>query len=291
MKAIGFIGAGRVATALAIGLSQHGYTVAAVSSRSFKSAQSLAATVPGCRSYPDAQSVSDNTDFIFITTPDGAIAAVASSVKWHAGQYVVHCSGADTVAPLEAAKKDGAITGVFHPLQTFSSPEQAIRNIPGTTFAIEAAGPLLDKLKEMATALGGKWIEIKTGDKVLYHASAVFACNYFVTLVKMATDLWQAFGISREQAIAALMPLLRGTLNNIEATGLPQCLTGPIARGDTGTIEKHLAALNIKAPGLLSAYRELGLQTIPIAIEKGGIDAGKAGELTAILTPERKPIC
>jgi len=112
-----------------------------------------------------------------------------------------------------------------------------------------------------------------------------------VTLAKVATDLWQAFGIPREQAIAALMPLLRGTLNNLEAIGLPQCLTGPIARGDAGTIKKHLAALETKATGLLPVYRELGLQTIPIAIEKGGIDTDKARELTSILTQERKPSC
>ena len=80
------------------------------------------------------------------------------------------------------------------------------------------------------------------------------------------------------------MPLLRGTLNNIENVGLPNCLTGPIARGDLGTIRKHLAALEKSAPALLSTYRELGLQTIPIAVDKGKIDAGKAEELKRLLT-------
>ena len=292
MNGIGFIGAGTVATALAISLSNQGYRTVAVSSITFRSAEKLAASVPGCRAFPDNQDVADSADFVFITTPDSAIAPVALSLKWRPGQYVLHCSGADTTALLEPARNAGASTGVFHPLQTFAAAGQAVRNIPGTTFAIEAPEPLLGVLKDMAVALDGHWVDIKASDKVAYHAAAVFACNYLVTLVKMATDLWQGFGVSREQAVTALMPLLRGTLNNIENIGLPRCLTGPIARGDTGTIEKHLAVLGTQAPGLLSSYRELGLQTISIALEKGGINTGTAGRLQSILKQdERKPGC
>ncbi|MDD5039194.1 MAG: DUF2520 domain-containing protein, partial [Dehalococcoidales bacterium] len=138
-------------------------------------------------------------------------------------------------------------------------------------------------LKEMAGALDGNWIELAAGNKVVYHAAAVIACNYLVTLVKLATDLWQTFNISTQEATKALMPLLRGTLNNIESVGIPQCLTGPIARGDIGTINKHLDALEKAAPTLLPAYRELGLQTIPIALAKGRINRQQAEELQAIL--------
>ncbi len=117
----------------------------------------------------------------------------------------------------------------------------------------------------------------------MYHAAAVIACNYLVTLVKLATDLWQTFGISTQQATQALLPLLRGTINNIDTVGIPRCLTGPIARGDTGTVGKHLAALQKIAPTVLSAYRELGLHTIPIALGKGRINQQQAQELQAIL--------
>jgi len=82
-------------------------------------------------------------------------------------------------------------------------------------------------LKKIAEDLGGYSIELKAADKVLYHASAVIACNYLVTLVKLSTDLWQTFGVPREAAVRALMPLLKGTLNNIEKVGIPNCLTGP----------------------------------------------------------------
>jgi predicted short-subunit dehydrogenase-like oxidoreductase (DUF2520 family) len=135
----------------------------------------------------------------------------------------------------------------------------------------------------MATTLDGHWIELKANDKVVYHAAAVIACNYLVTLVKLATDLWQSFNIPQSQAAQALLPLIRGTIHNIDTVGIPQCLTGPIARGDIETIKKHLDALQKVAPALLSTYQELGLQTIPVALAKGRINQHQAEELQAIL--------
>jgi predicted short-subunit dehydrogenase-like oxidoreductase (DUF2520 family) len=227
--------------------------------------------------------VADNADIVFITTPDDVIAPVAARVRWRQGQSVVHCSGADSADILSSASKAGALTGVLHPLQTFAGPEQQI--LPGTTFALEAEEPLLTVLKKMATGLGGRWIELEAGDRVIYHAAAVFACNYLVTLVKLSADLWRSFAVPGEQAIAALLPLLRGTINNIDAMGIPDALTGPIARGDSGTIIKHLDALGRVAPEMVPTYRELGLKTIHIALDKGGINETQADKLRAILAP------
>lgn len=283
MLKLGFIGAGTVGTALAVRLNTKGYQVAAVSSRSQASAEKLAEAVGGCPVFNRGQGVADGADLVFITTPDDDIAQVASEIEWHAGQSVVHCSGADSVDILEPAKGAGAHVGAFHPLQTFASIKQAIDNIPGSTFTLEAEEPLLSTLKEMATALDGQWVELKAGDKVIYHAAAVITCNYLVTMVKLATDLWQNFAVPPPQAIQALLPLLKGTINNIATVGIPQCLTGPIARGDTGTIKKHLDALSEAAPAAIPAYRELGLQTIPIALAKGKLSQDKAQELKSIL--------
>lgn len=283
MITIGFIGAGTVGTALAARLSSQGYSVVAVASRSRASADKLAQRVAGCQVYDNAQAVADVVDFVFITTPDAAIPEVAGLVYWHKGQYVVHCSGADSTASLDAARQLGASVGVIHPLQTFAGVDQAIQNLPGSTFALEAAEPLLGMLKEMATALGGYWIVLKANDKIVYHAAAVMACNYLVTLVKLATDMWQTFGVPPEQAIRAMMPLIKGTINNIETLGIPQCLTGPIARGDAGTVHKHLHALEKVAPDILSTYRELGLKTIPIALAKGKLNKEQAAQLAALL--------
>ncbi len=283
MLKLGFIGAGTVGTILSVKLSSKGYQVVSVSSQSQTSAINLAQAISSCRAFNNNQDVADTAELIFITTPDDAIAPVASQIRWHNGQSVVHCSGADSTDILEPARKSGAQVGVFHPLQTFASGIQAIENIPGSTFALEAEEPLLNTLKEMANALDGNWVELKAGDKVIYHAAAVIACNYIVTLAKLAGDLWQTFNVSPHQATQALLPLLRGTINNIDTVGIPRCLTGPIARGDTGTVKKHLKALQEKAPAILSTYRELGLQTIPIALAKGKINQDKAEELEAIL--------
>jgi predicted short-subunit dehydrogenase-like oxidoreductase (DUF2520 family) len=283
MLKLGFIGAGTVGTALAVLLRSKGYQVVGVSSRSRDSAENLAKAVDGCPVLKNNQEVVDTADFVFITTPDDAIAGVASQTKWHNRQSAVHCSGADSTDILEPARESGAMVGSFHPLQTFAGVKQAIENIPGSTFAVEAGEPLLSTLKDMATALSCRAIELQASDKVAYHAAAVFACNYLVTLVKLSTDLWQTFSIPPDQATRALLPLIRGTLHNIDTMGIPQCLTGPIARGDTGTIKKHLEALQKKAPALLSPYKELGLQTIPIALAKGRINKQQASELEAIL--------
>ena len=283
MLKLGFIGTGTVGTALAVRLNSEGYQVVAVSSRSRASAENLTQVISNCRIFDNSQDVADIAELVFITTPDDAIAKVVSQLKWHVGQSVVHCSGADSTEILQPARESGAHVGVFHPLQTFASAKQAMGNIPGSTFAVEAEEPLLNILKDMAAALDGHWIELKASDKVIYHVAAVMACNYVVTLVKLAADLWQTFSIPPQQATQALLPLLRGTISNIEAIGIPQCLTGPIARGDTGTIKKHLEALQKSAPAILPTYRELGLQTISIALAKGRINQHQAKELEAVL--------
>jgi predicted short-subunit dehydrogenase-like oxidoreductase (DUF2520 family) len=280
---IGIIGAGTVGTALAIRLSRKGYSVNAVTSRSPSSAHRLVQMCGSGQAYPDLQSVADNAGFIFITTPDDVIPVVVDQVRWHKDQFVVHCSGADSLDVLEPARIVGARVGSFHPLQTFASIHKAVENLPGSTFALEAEGDLLEILKEMAVALEGRWIKLGAGDKASYHAAAVMTSNYLVTLIKLASDLWESFGIPRDQAIQALMPLLKGTVNNLQDLGIPNALTGPIARGDTGTIRIHLAALQDHSPAVLPAYCELGLQTIPVALAKGKITPGQASEIEDIL--------
>ena len=292
MVKIGFIGAGTVGTALAVRLSQKGCPVVAVSSRSLSSAQELAKLVANCQICHTAQEVADAAELVFVTTPDDVIFKVAAGVQWHAGQDVIHCSGAHSVDILESVKRFRASVGSFHPLQTFASVTQAIENLPGSTFALEAEEPLLSKLKEFASLLNGNWVELKPGDKVLYHAAAVFVSNYLVTLVKLALDLWQDLGVSPKEATIALLPLLKGTINNISNVGLPGCLTGPISRGDLSTISKHLSTLGDKDSSLLTTYKELGLQTIPIALAKGKIDKHRAEELKTLLShPEPFACC
>ena len=288
MLKAGFIGAGTTGTALGVRLSQKGCPVVAISSRTLSSAQKLAGLVSNCQVCHMPQGVVDAAELVFITTPDDVVAQVCSEVQWRERQSVVHCSGAHSVDILEPARKLGAAVGSFHPLQTLADVDQAIKNLLGSTFALEAGEPLLSTLKELTLLLNGNWVELKPGDKVLYHAAAVFACNYLVTLVKLALDLWRDFGVSSKEATRALLPLLNGTMNNIENIGIPDCLTGPVDRGDSGTIVRHLNALEAGNPSLLTTYKELGLQTIPIALAKGKLNEQKAEEMKALLSLKSK---
>lgn len=283
----GFIGAGKVGSAMAVGLSRLEYQISAVCSRSFASANRLSALLPDCHACQQPQEVADACDMVFITTPDDAIPNIAAQIHWRRGQYVLHCSGTLSLDVLEPARRKGAATGSLHPLQSFASIDQAVNNLPGSTFALEGREPLLSLLKQIVPLLGGRAIVLKAGDKALYHAAAVFTSNYTVTLLGMAAKLWEAFGIPQAEAVPALLPLLRGTVNNIESIGLPACLTGPVARGDLDTIRKNLEGIAASCPSLLSAYKEMGRQTIPIAIASGSIDKEKAGMLRSILDGEQ----
>jgi predicted short-subunit dehydrogenase-like oxidoreductase (DUF2520 family) len=280
---VGFIGAGRVATALAEGLSTARYPVVAVAGRSLSSAEALARRLPSCRACDSPQEVVDAAGLVFITTPDEAVHAVCESLTWREGVSVVHTSGVETREALSSAERQGAATASFHPLQTFASVDGAASKLPGTVFGVEAEGPLRERLFAIASDLGGAAITLSAEDKALYHAAAVMASNYVVTLAKLSTDLWLRLGYVRPAALQALLPLLRGAVDNLEALGLPAALTGPIARGDVETVRRHLAALSQAAPELLPTYRDLALQTLPVALAKGGLADGPARQLRSLL--------
>ena len=280
---LGFIGAGRVAKALAWGLAGSGHSVVAAASRSMDSAGQLAARIAGCRASTVAQDVVDGADLVFITVPDDAIAAVAASVMWRRGMAVVHCSGATEVATLEPAARSGAAIGGFHPLQLFADPEVALAGLPGCTIGIEADGQLAAQLEALAAALGCRTIRLPPGCRVRYHAAAHYAAGFVITLLKQATDLWQDFGVEREDAIRALLPLLRGTAASVERSGLAQGLAGTYSRGDIGTLEKHLAELSRVGPDVLRLYCDLALRSIPLGLERGGYDEKRAEAMRVLL--------
>lgn len=268
MQTLGFIGAGTVGSALAVGLAGKGYPVSGIASRTSQSANRLCRKIPSAQICLNPQQVADTADIIFITTPDDAIAEVCRSISWHPGQYIIHCSGAYSAELLQTAHGFGAHTGVLHPLQSFSLQADPVENLRGITYALEGDDQTLPVLKDMVKVLGGEWIILKPSDKLSYHLAAVMASNYLVTLMKMAAGLWQTFGVPEDKAVRSLMPLVRGTLSNIEKAGITNALSGPIARGDYGTVLKHLANLENTAPELLPVYKELGSQTVKIALDK-----------------------
>ena len=261
---IAFIGAGRVAGMLAPAFAGIGYPVPAVASRSLESAERVASLVPGCRAV-FAQDAADAAEVVFVTTSDGAIGEVASSVSWRAGQGVVHCSGALTCAPLAPARAAGASVGSWHPFQTFGG-ETALA---GVTFGIEAEGDLLAFLERLASEVGGHPLRVPAEARALYHAASVFSCGYLATLLGEARTLWTRAGLPPEQALRAIAHIARSTVANVERTGAAPALTGPTSRGDAGTVRLHLDAVRDAAPELLPLYREISLRSVELAREAG----------------------
>jgi predicted short-subunit dehydrogenase-like oxidoreductase (DUF2520 family) len=182
---------------------------------------------------------------------------------------------------LSAAAKAGAAIGAFHPLAAFATPDAALPD--GITFAIEATPPLYALLWQMALDLGGRPFNLAPDDKTLYHAAAVIASNYTVTLAALATELFERLGATPEQGLHALLPLMRTTLDNLERQGLPDALTGPLVRGDVGTVWRHIQALDRTAPHIGGLYRCLAQGTLPLA-QRRGLTGSAAGELQDTIT-------
>lgn len=279
---VGFIGAGRLGKALAWSLASRGLTVAAVASQRAGSAQALAGRIQRC-SVLSPQAVADACDLVFVTTPDAAIAATVAGCRWRDGVAVVHCSGVTEVDALDAARRDGALTGGFHPMQTFGDPEAAARSLPGCTITIEAPEPLDATLVELADRLQCRVNRLPPGSRARYHAAAGYTSQFINVLFADAAALWSTWGATEAQAVAALLPLARGTLEAIAGAGIARGMPGPVSRGDLGSIEKHLRALAPMDVERLERYRVLCAATVGIAQKAGGIDEALALQFKKLL--------
>ena len=279
---IGFIGAGRLGTALAWSFAQRGLRVVAVASMLPADAERLAAPIPGC-AVKEGQQVVDGCDLVFVTTPDGAIADTAAQFRWRPGMAAVHCSGVTDVAALDHAAREGAMTGGFHPMQTFGDPAAAVRSLPGCTITIEAPEPLNTALVAIAQRLECRINRLPPGMRGRYHAAAGYTSQFINALFAEAATIWQSWGATEEDAVRALLPLARGTLASIESAGLANGMPGPVSRGDVGSIEKHVAALTPLGPQVMEFYRVVCDRTIPLGMERGAIDDAAAARLREIL--------
>jgi len=291
-KTFAIIGAGRVGSAVGFLLKRAGYAVTAVAARSPASAKKAADFIGSGEPTTDAVKAASKTDIVFITTPDGAIKnicdRIASGGGFKAGSLVVHMSGAHSLDLLEAARTAGAYRAVLHPLQSLASREQGIKTLPGSYFRIETDPEAQVIAGEIVTALGGielvmpKWSPDKDS-AALYHAGAVAVSNYFVALVDYGLKFYQALGAEKKEALKAVLPLIQGTLHNIETLGIPDALTGPIMRGDAQTVRDHLHAMQKRTPELVSLYRELARQTVSTARDQGSINQKTAEELMRLV--------
>ncbi len=219
---------------------------------------------------------------VMLSVPDDAISAVATqfAALANAGTHAyVHACGAYGPVLLQPLAQAGAATGAFHILQSFPAQGGASR-VAGSWCAIDAPPGLHEKLFALATALGTHPFSLPEGARAAYHAAAVVASNALVALQGLAQQVATHGGIQPDEAASMLMPLVRGTLANVEARGPAAALTGPVARGDAETLRRHLAAMGNEAAAGYRAALEL---TIRFALDADRISAIQAAALRAAL--------
>jgi predicted short-subunit dehydrogenase-like oxidoreductase (DUF2520 family) len=279
------IGLGKVGTAIGHLLKSSGHKITAVSDAS---AFALKKALPytGGRSFLDPKKAVAQADSILISTPDDFIRSACEAIaspELVRNKFVFHVSGAGGLDLLSAANKAGAVTASIHPLQSFSSISNAIKSIPGSFFGVTAGKRAKKQALTIVRDLGGIPLLVSDAQKPLYHAAACIASNYLVSLLNVVESLYESVGISRTKARRAYLPLIYGTLKNIEASGCVQALTGPIARGDAGTIQKHTKAIKAAHPRYAALYSTLGKLTADIAREKGTLSAAQAKIINQLL--------
>ena len=286
-KSVSIIGAGVVGQAVGRILRERGYEIRGVVSRSISKAEKAAAFIGAGEPGTDPAKGASGADWVFITTPDKAIRdtckRIAEGGGFTKGSLAIHMSGALGSKVLDPARKAGALALSIHPMQSLASSEQAVRNLPGSYFSIEGDAEAIPDGKEIVEALGGLLVMIPGEKKALYHAGAAVASNYLVAVLDFAVMIYEALGMRRDEAVKAVMPLVRGTVNNVERVGVPDALTGPIARGDVETVAGHIEAIEKYLPEMLPLYKALGRHTVSVGIAKGSLAGDDAEALMNIL--------
>ncbi len=288
-KRFAVIGCGRAGMAFAYRLTAAGYTPAGFASRSMESARRVG-RISGfsgkITNKPD-DAVAE-AGIVLITTPDAAIRQTAQELA-RTGSFrrecaAFHASGALSSSELSALAEKGVSTGSIHPLQSFPAGIPEKNPFEGIMIGIEGDQQAIETARQVAIDLGGTPFSIETEGKMRYHAAAVVASNYLVTLMKTALDLLQASGVPSESRFAVLKPLIGGTLSNIENAGTVDALTGPIVRGDTDIVRAHVAAIETHNPEMVSLYKMMGRHTVDIAFGRHSISDNVRRELIDILS-------
>jgi predicted short-subunit dehydrogenase-like oxidoreductase (DUF2520 family) len=280
---IGIIGAGAVGTALGAALSRAGWPVVAVASRDEGRRERFRALVPGVRAFAEAAALLDDAELVLLTVPDDAIERLAGELRLYGGQALVHTSGVLGAEVLEPARAAGTQVGSFHPLVAFADTERAIAALRGATLAVEGDDQLAGLLADMAEAVGATAVRLQPGSKAAYHAAAVLAAGGFVALLDAIAELGRSAGLDEAGSLAVYGNLIEQTLGNARALGIRAALTGPMTRGDVGTLERHLAALARFAPDALPLYRAAAEREIALAEARGSLAPHAAESMRHLL--------
>lgn len=267
---IGFVGAGKVGCSLGRYLAQE-HDLIGYASKSYPSAQT-AAELTGSKAFDNAADLFRECDALFITTPDGQIVPTWNELKSDEaipleGKLICHCSGALPSTELTECHDKGAFAYSVHPLFAISSKTVPIEELQKAFFAIEGDEEKIDVALSLIKPLGNPYQVIDTKEKARYHAAAAMASNHVVALYRIACDELVRCGFEPKSAEKALAPLFLGNAKHIAEEGTVNALTGPAERGDTATIEKHLACLDGETREI---YRLLNNMLLQIAAEKHG---------------------
>ena len=265
-RTIAIAGTGRIAKAIRVLLSRSGIRIAAVAGRQ------TPVSIGQLPRYANHILIAVSDDSI----PQVAAELAASGLR---DSTIVHTSAAAGPEALAILRTTGNSIGVLHPLQTVPTAERGIETLPGATYAVAGDERATAWSRELVRLLGGNAIAVDPLRWGLYHAAAVMACNYQVTLVDAALELMEIAGIKRDQARSALAPILRTTTENILLQGPEAALTGPIRRGDIGTITAHLEALKAASLETRRLYVAAGLRTIAVT----ALPAAAANALANVL--------
>ncbi|MEU7843081.1 Rossmann-like and DUF2520 domain-containing protein [Micromonospora sp. NPDC049114] len=281
---VGVVGAGRVGAVLGAALAAAGHRVVAVAGDSGTSRARLALLLPEVPRRPVTAVARAAADLLLIAVPDDALAAVVADLvdrgALHPGQVVAHTSGAHGLAVLAPAAAVGARPLALHPAMTFTGTPDDLPRLSGISYGVTAPADLRPLAARLVADLGGVPEWVAEGDRPLYHAALAHGANHLVTLVNEATDRLRDAGVARPEKVLA--PLLRAALENALRLG-DDALTGPVSRGDAGTVERHLARLAATAPESVPAYLALARRTADRAIAAGRLRPVDAQPLLGVL--------
>lgn len=284
---VGVIGPGRAGVGLALALAQAGYTVRLHGRRTKRVPAPLTLTVGDGDAPPAWVS---QAGVVILAVRDDGIRPLAESLAQARAigpeQVVLHLSGVQGQEALGPLVTSQAALGSLHPLQTIAEPDRAPARLKGAWAAVEGMPRAVETGERLAEDLGMRPFRIATKAKPIYHAGAVFASNYLVVVEAVAQRLLRHAGLSDADAWAALRPLVEGTLENLSHAEPKDALTGPVARGDTATIVRHIESLAVDDGKL---YRALGRAALELA-QKRGMDEATAERVAAALATDLPPV-
>ncbi|GLT16859.1 hypothetical protein GCM10007938_06360 [Vibrio zhanjiangensis] len=215
----------------------------------------------------------EQADLYMITTADGVLSEVCDHMldvhNFKQGSVIFHCSGVAPSSLFKRAQKYGCHIASVHPVKSFADPAIAVSDFEGTFCAVEGDKKALDILEECFQSIGGQIFTINTNKKALYHGATVMACNNLVALIEAAASMYIDSGLDRQTALKVMEPIVRGTITNVFTLGTVSALTGPIARGDSETVRKHLDALTDDDGMLIDVYCSLGKWALNLSKQQG----------------------